>query len=340
MNFLSIGFKAFNILDAAVNIAQVINDKHATQSDKIAAVIQGIFIGAEIGDLTVNNIQEISSGVQFGMSVAASGTDMGRFAARTYVRKVKAGEQWTIRDTLMTAFEGGTSAFFRFGDVMGVAENLSASLEHIQLCQQLATYATAGQAIGAIGNSVVRLPTNAKVLHRSIQRYLVERKLRERRKNDHPCIEMETKVSMENAYTYRGYSPELDYRDVLQLFRYAARLDSLPSIPPIIADDPAFIHHCPITGKPIRFILVPNLPEDLRNDDILDIVYERAAIEEWIKNTPNEAPPNWPIDLLPLPLKNNSLMVDAPRQADINRIIQRCIQEIQIAYLHEHADQN
>lgn len=336
MNLFYLSCKALNIVDAGFKIAQVMNDKDATKADKAAAILQGIFIGAEIGNITVANVPGVSSGVRFGMSVAAGGADVGRFAARTYSHKVKRGEKWTTRDTIITTLEGTSSVLFRLGDIMEIAQFLSLSPEHMRLCQQLSSYANVGRSVGALGTTIVQFQENAGILRRAVQEYFSTRRRRQATCSS-PGIELERKMSAEERR--QGHSSEQDCADVQLLLRYAAHIDRLPEIPTLIADDSDFMHHCPITGKPIRFILVPNLPEHQREGDILDIVYERAAIEEWIKNTPDLAPPHWPVELLPLPLKNGSLMVDARRQANINKALKKCIQNIQLAYLREQSKQ-
>ena len=64
---------------------------------------------------------------------------------------------------------------------------------------------------------------------------------------------------------------------------------------------------CPITKKRVKEVAILNCYQFSAS-----IKYEKEALEEWIKNKPNEAPPHWPSDFLPLPLKssyivNNSL---------------------------------
>ena len=62
---------------------------------------------------------------------------------------------------------------------------------------------------------------------------------------------------------------------------------------------------CPITNRRVSEIAVLNHHGMLRHSK-----YEKEALESWIKNKPNEAPPDWPSDL-PLPLKSSYLVNDS-----------------------------
>ncbi len=85
-------------------------------------------------------------------------------------------------------------------------------------------------------------------------------------------------------------------------------------IPEILHRHPAQMQNvCPITENPIRFVVVPRLPdrELEENRGFLAVQYERSAIETWLRDRPNENPPRWPAHI---PFNEENLRRSPERQ--------------------------
>lgn len=67
---------------------------------------------------------------------------------------------------------------------------------------------------------------------------------------------------------------------------------------------------CPISKRKISTILVPALPEQALQEDesLSQIWYEAQAIRRWIRRSPDKKPPGWPLQHLPLPLKETQVI--------------------------------
>jgi hypothetical protein len=71
---------------------------------------------------------------------------------------------------------------------------------------------------------------------------------------------------------------------------------------------------CAIRGLPISKVAVVNT----ENTDRELPLYEQSSIEQWIREKPEELPPRWPVDLMPLPLQASYIR---PSSVDLQRII-------------------
>lgn len=88
-----------------------------------------------------------------------------------------------------------------------------------------------------------------------------------------------------------------------------------------------YFYICPISRRPIRHIVFPNLSEEMLKHDssLSEIFYEKEAFEFWIKYCPMESPPKWPQFYLSLPLTATSVKTDAIVQDYIDKIIQKSL---------------
>lgn len=89
-----------------------------------------------------------------------------------------------------------------------------------------------------------------------------------------------------------------------------------------LAQIPAFCESifpvkCLITGNAIRTVVVPNLGAEIPGMP----KYEKTEFLKWMREKPNEAPPGWPVDRLPLPLREGYYIGDEEAQRTINRSI-------------------
>jgi hypothetical protein len=71
---------------------------------------------------------------------------------------------------------------------------------------------------------------------------------------------------------------------------------------------------CPIRGLPISKVAVVNT----ENTDRVLPLYEQGSIEQWIQEKPQELPPRWPVDLMPLPLQASYIRPSVDLQRIIN----------------------
>lgn len=87
-------------------------------------------------------------------------------------------------------------------------------------------------------------------------------------------------------------------------------------------------NRCCITGKPIRYIIVPCLTDEVLDEDpqLLDVKYERQAIEVWLQNSPHENPPRWPVQL---PFNHQNFKSSPRLQRVIIENLSLCAREFQ-----------
>lgn len=75
-----------------------------------------------------------------------------------------------------------------------------------------------------------------------------------------------------------------------------------------------FPNKCLISGNAIRTIVVPIASVGFQG-------YEKTELVKWMREKPNEAPPGWPVDRLPLPLREEYFQGDAVRQQAFDHAI-------------------
>lgn len=109
-------------------------------------------------------------------------------------------------------------------------------------------------------------------------------------------------------------------RRFIALAKIAIKLKNSDRIPCLLDDlkitgQTAFRHRCFISTRAIRHIVVPALAKI----DALTPSYERAEAEKWLREKPNEAPPGWPEQQLPLPLQQHYFVSCRQKQYAIER---------------------
>jgi hypothetical protein len=78
---------------------------------------------------------------------------------------------------------------------------------------------------------------------------------------------------------------------------------------------------CAIRGLPISEVAVVNRENAIANTESINRafpIYEKTAIEQWIREKPQELPPGWPVDLMPLPLQANYIRPSVDLQGILN----------------------
>lgn len=97
-------------------------------------------------------------------------------------------------------------------------------------------------------------------------------------------------------------------------------IDQIKQLPQFLAFHPN-IYTCCITGHPIRHVMRPRWPETIDwNDEtmpLLDILYEKEALEKYASEHSNQPPPKWPVEYLPWKLDNTTS--DKERQRDLEK---------------------
>jgi len=102
---------------------------------------------------------------------------------------------------------------------------------------------------------------------------------------------------------------------------------SIKKIPMWIKHSLPHLPICAITKHTIRFVASPNI--ELNDDDDFEpVYYEKDELKKWLKDKSGEAPPNWPIDKLPLPLKIVDIRVNHDVQVIINRSLSGLAEDI------------
>jgi hypothetical protein len=132
------------------------------------------------------------------------------------------------------------------------------------------------------------------------------------------CHIIAEQLAQDYAIADQQYGREL--REKIQsLQQIVGNIDSVNEIPSLLLNhDLIQQFRCSISKQPIRYILVPQLSEEIlrQNKAIRKVFYEKSAIENWIKRNPDQIPPEWPCEYLPLPLQVNYLK-SSPHLQDI-----------------------
>lgn len=344
MSWINNAFRIYSIADAGIKIYQAFSKENSSALDKVAAVVQGIFAGAQIGDLVVRNISSISNQAKFGMSVAVGLADGARFGTQTYANVKNKGKNWTKNDTVSVVFEGAALAFFRAGDILDVGERLANCDQNKALCKKIGDLAKVLENVGFGGGLGIGIYAKCTLVYnRYLQAQLTNVQQGNASAANSASVAMEQEQVKKDAEAAPALSDEDINSQILLLLNYSAGMNELPSIPQIIEKDRAFRHFCRITNKPIRSILIPNIPSDPKlpynqQRAIRDkIFYERKSIEKWIKDNPNVPPPGWPVDVLPVPIKAVNLVRDIKSQAHVDNVLAEIIHRLQGIYIEEAA---
>lgn len=141
--------------------------------------------------------------------------------------------------------------------------------------------------------------------------------------------EAESKMAMDVDAEMEERQKAID-AELLDTLGYRGRIAALTTIPDVLNLD---VSKCFLSGRSVRFPVIPNIPEAQRVGALARVVYDRVSLETYITSNrdralPYDPPRGWPTELSPLPLNERSFKIDGSRQADIDDKIVAAIEEI------------
>lgn len=100
---------------------------------------------------------------------------------------------------------------------------------------------------------------------------------------------------------------------------------NLEEISPGLAEILDLTYMCKMSGCPIRFAMSPST-------DTADtsLVFDRKRVKNWLIDHPHIAPPGWPTDILPLPLRPSYFIENRDLQRQIDQKFEECLKEIDL----------
>lgn len=123
------------------------------------------------------------------------------------------------------------------------------------------------------------------------------------------------------------------YGEVLS-FRLAVGLPEAEEIPEFFLANPNLRRNkCFLSNRLIRHVL------KLRDRRFPRFLFEKKAVEDWIREKPNEVPAGWPEDVLPLPIRQDYFIQDRARQRNIDEAL-RLISRNSQRFLTEALNRN
>ncbi len=338
-------FKGVQIISSGYIAYSVSKDPAATIANKIMATLQIAFSGAQIGCLAIRNISWVSPGFRLGASIATGALDVTQTGVRIYSSISEKGEKWTNIDSVKAIAQGVGILCFRVSDVAEAARGLSFYTNHLESCERLLKIAETTRNL-AMGTSGLISIHSSVIVQQLLTKRKVEKKICKQNSKEIAAIvplRIGTAASAREIFRERDSKEEAeikttastpskqDLSDVEDLLRFEERLGDLSRIPDFIADDPLLaIYRCPIAKWPIRFAFLPKLSDEQlsKNRSLAKLAYDKVEAEKWIKERPREAPPGWPVSLLPLPMKSGYFVTNLYKQDAIDSTLKIIIKEL------------
>lgn len=288
--------KGCEVLDAGRAMCKTYTDEDLSTSQKITGVaINGIFIVCQVTEAYA--YAKSNSSNNFKLSA-----------------KVTGGLVDVVRQVNSEGFNMNTlqRVTWRLGDCLGSAEKMQCDI----VCNNpkatkvlgtglsimaLATDETAQKLARQAGKSV--LEKVSQYYHIVRQYYAPVPKQDDDQPIDDDQLMEEEDVIVAELIAEEEVNPLNDRNWLVDQRNIAVQLPTCSLIPPQYHfDDILKAQTCPITKRPIRFVLMPkNIP-----DDAPLVYYEKEALLKWIADSKDVAPPGWP-NSLPAPINAHSL---------------------------------
>lgn len=299
--------KGLQLIPPVINVVMTCNKKETLKTnEKIEVTVEIIFCflqGLDFAFTTARlaspkKIENISNkiGVNpdyigIGLLAASSGGSI----ARTITHKIngKANSHQDIADVIAVVI-------FRMADIVGQVKKLELSPKDKEICDWISACGTAaGTGLGVI-NAAVRV-------YRNKEKIFIATKIVfgcMKKGNDIPVFE-------ERA----AKNEEVLEKDCKKLIMHMDDWQNLQAIPERFHDDQLFSRYlCAIGNKPIRFPVRPIHLGDNKN-----VWYERAVLNQWRNEHPNEKPSKWPENL---PFIQQNIIHDEMAQNAVDQKLQ------------------
>ena len=240
-----------------------------TNSDKVNAFAQGVFIVAQVANLGA--VKFCNDSTIIISEVASAATDV----TRTVTKKV----------AVKNAQEGGSSAECTWEDVFDV---LGVVMFRVGACSSLISQCRpdllpmgkeSGEILSTVGNAIGE--GSRKTVSQAVS--CLARWYKNKTKKN-------SSGSTTNPNSTNTEFEKKKQEDILvqEMNRFIRDPLSFPYIPEHQQENSTLLYSCKITGKKIRYAMIP-----IGSDDP-EICYEKSALVRWVSQNPKESPPHWP----------------------------------------------
>ena len=307
---INLSFNAFEMIKAAADCLDCYQDEKLTSAQKAARIFANTLFflgqGAQLGTRIIKNSSNCAKLIT---TTIADGT----FVVRE-VAKVACKSEMTANDYLGLAGH----IVFRVSHVTDEACTLIpewAGIDH-DMVQQAAQVANASSLLFINRQKLMETGSNAwkalnQMLHSKAMPINIEIRLK---KNSNPVVDV----------------PKEDFESYSEIKNAKSIADFL-KIPTVVCCDPVLTKYCcPITKKPIRFVLAV---KDPAHGDRL-VRYEREAISDLLK-TSHAAPPSWPQGV---PCSQEQLFEDRQSQAIIDQQLSALLTGFKELKIEKHTE--
>jgi hypothetical protein len=301
--------KAYEVYQSCQNIKSIHADENMSTRQKMVKIsANALFVVSQIADAGTHFTPGVSSECRTNTKLLAGAADVGKELA----------QKGATVDTLATAV-------FRAADIAGGLAEQEAYME----------YKEALLLFSAVKKEPIpRIVKNREFIWNAGQMgfnyvEIMIGALRERlaQRGAEPIPVAEDRAPPQEEVPAALPQPltaeDIEYfRTEINRFRELIDWENLQELPWGLATDEILRNYiCPITQRPIRYVLVVELPDASR------IYFEKTAIRSWMREQPDVAPPNWPQELLPLPIRHSYFQNCRRSQNEINRRLKAIAQE-------------
>lgn len=301
--------KCLYTVDAVRQIVYTIRNKERSKIEVMNAIAQGFFSILQTGDIFARafNVKNTS---QYTWSILAATGDGVKSIFETVIQYKENGKDWKYLDVALIATKLSGMAMFRISDIVD-AYQLPTS-EKIEISFQVT-----GLCISLSG-AVIQLKRKFPNIFKSVTKCCMKRKnplsvqvltpYRPLLSNSEAKLE----IGIENKQDSNIENRSEQDQELLDAIN-TGRIENLNSIPEAFYDIPWT--RCSISGKPIRFIVVPNIPSDEITEHMC---YDKNELEKFFNKYPNQCPPYWPELARIHPLEGARYRADVREQRTID----------------------
>lgn len=316
VSWINFAGKALRIAEAGYNIGRLAQKDKWSKADKVDFAAQLLFAGAQATEIGFGASSNISSELKIASSISAGALDMGRVATRSMAERGKIDRE-TALDMLQTGlFRVGDLGFTTlqyspqtFGSYSNSASNASmiATTASVTIQGGRIVYrriqdyrANVGTQQNAAVAPQAPPPSNPGTHHPHLQRWL---KLQNAR------LKEKALKALTDGIIINGQIVRIDDLSIGN----SQGNSEVDKIYKDVMNDLKVVTVCKMTGKPIVDCLMPAFD----TNDATQI-YDRASVDDWLRDKPNTAPPDWPVNEKPLPLQRSYFFKSAATQRHID----------------------
>lgn len=301
--------KGVSIVEAGSEIYKASQKTELSTTDKFHIGFQAAFIVSQTADLVGNDMgllpseyTKTSLGIRGGAGVA----DVGRKVAK----KEASGKPWEKDDYLEIA----ATAASRTGDFASFT-----ATRHPHVLGEYTPYVKTGAKAFTLTGAGIAQRENIIWIGRYVRGRFIPN---DGGDNNNSTDNTQQQTGGGGAGVVSGQTGE-ELSRAQQIVAFKNNPLACKSIPEFLINKGSWTYKCAITGKPVRHILIPVLPDEALEEkpDLVSLCYERAVIEEWLRTNTNttNVPRGWPQEYLTTPVTMNQLAFDRRVQLTIDQ---------------------